>query len=165
MTDFRKGRHAVSMLHAHLVLTTKYRRGAITTDRVKMLLHEAMASVCTGFGAELMAYEADGDHVHLLIQYPPHIALSRLIGSVKGVSSRKLRQMKWPEVTSRLWGDHFWSPSYCVVSCGGAPLDIVKAYVESQADPDRIRTGAIKRAEKKRRKKMMGIKEDALTPP
>ena len=98
MSDFRTGRYVVHRLHAHLVLTTKYRRGAITTQRVRD---------CADFGATLDAFEADGDHVHLLIAWPPQVALSRLVGSLKGVSARLLRQQDFPEVRSRLWGDHF----------------------------------------------------------
>ena len=152
MKDFRSGRHVVHLLHAHLVFTTKYRRGAITTGRVRDLLAEVMTSVADDMGAEVVAVEADGDHVHLLICYPPHLALSRLVNSLKGVSSRKLREKGWPEVTSRLCGKAFWSPSYCVVSCGGAPLDVVKAYMETQAAPGRIRTGAMRRATEKEKR-------------
>jgi putative transposase len=74
----------------------------------------------------------EDDHVHLLVEYPPKIALSSLVNSLKGVSSRQLRAAHLPEVDTKLWGDHFWSPSYCAVSCGGAPLEIVKQYVEKQ---------------------------------
>ena len=144
--DFRTGRHVVHNLNAHLVLTTKYRRDAIATDRVRELLRRVSAQVCADAGASLEAWEADGDHVHLLVSYPPKLALSRLVNSVKGVTSRMLRKERWPEVTRVLWGDAFWSPSYCVVSCGGAPLEVVKAYVEGQRDPERARKGAEMRA-------------------
>lgn len=166
MTEFRKGRHVVHNLHAHLVLTTKYRREAITTARVRDCLEATMRSVCSDFGASLQAFEADGDHVHLLLAWPPQVALSRLVGSLKGVSARILRQKSYPEVATKLWGDHFWSPSYCLVSCGGAPLETIKAYVESQADPNRSKTGAMRRAAARKRKKdMMAKEEDALTSP
>lgn len=132
--------------------TTKYRKGAIHTNRVRELLRAAMTSVATDAGAEISAIEADGDHVHLLIEYPPQLALSRLVNSLKGVSSRRLRQQGWPEVRRILWGDAFWSPSYCVVSCGGAPIDIVKAYVENQNSPERDRRGAKARARNGKRK-------------
>jgi putative transposase len=146
-----------------LVFTTKYRRGAIGTDRVRDLLKEVMTSVAADMGAKIDAVEADGDHVHILLSYPPQLALSRLVNSLKGVSARRLRQQGWPEVRRVLWGDHFWSPSYCVVSCGGAPLEIVKAYVETQNDPDRARKGAAIRAANKKRKHQVK-KEGALTP-
>src|SRR5690606_25095228 len=96
--------------------------------------------------------EADGDHVHLLLNYPPQLAISTLVNALKGVSSRRLRQQGWPEVRNVLWGKAFWSPSYCVVSCGRAPLEIVKAYVETQNAPDRDRRGAAQRARRREEK-------------
>ena len=137
-SDFNTGRHVVFMLIAHLVFTTKYRRGALT-DRVREFLRPAMAKICADFEAELKAFDGEDDHVHLLVSYPPKVALSTLVNSLKGATSRIVRKEGFPEVTSRLWGDHFWSPSYCVVSCGGAPLDIIKRYVEQQRAPDRKR--------------------------
>jgi putative transposase len=159
MDDFRAGRHVVHRLHAHLVFTTKYRRGAIHTNRVRMLLKEVMTSVAADMDATVEAVEADGDHVHLLVNYPPQLALSTLVNGLKGVSSRRLRQKDWPEVTRVLWGTAFWSPSYCVVSCGGAPLDIIKTYVETQDAPDRDRRGAAQRARRKEEKKRRGQTE------
>lgn len=156
MSNFRSGRHVVHALHAHVVFTTKYRRGAIETDRVADLLKTTMTSVAADMGAEILACEADGDHMHLLVAYPPQLALSHLVNALKGVSSRKLRQKDWPEVTSKLWGKAFWSPSYCVVSCGGAPLEIVKSYVENQNVPGRIRSGAARRAAEKEKRRIRG---------
>lgn len=153
MDDFRAGRHVVHRLHAHLVFTTKYRRGAIQTDRVRDLLQEVMISVAEDVGARIDTIEADGDHVHLLVSYPPQLALSRLVNALKGVSSRHLRQRDWPEVRRVLWGKAFWSPSYCVVSCGGAPLDIIRAYIDEQDNPERDRRGAKARARKREKKK------------
>jgi len=86
-----------------------------------------------------------------------------LVNALNGVSSRRLRQQGWPEVRNVLWGKAFWSPSYCVVSCGGAPLEIVKAYVETQNAPDRDRRGAAQRAW--RREEETTAETGALTPP
>jgi putative transposase len=98
-----------------------------------------MAKICTDFGADLEAFDGEDDHVHLLVSYPPKVALSMLVNSLKGATSRLVRKEKFPEITARLWDDHFWSPSYCVVSCGGAPLDVIRRYVEQQRSPDRKR--------------------------
>lgn len=144
--SFRTGRHVVHLLHAHLVLTTKYRRNAITTDRVRESLRATMSSVCTDFEVQMQAWEADDDHVHLLVAYPPKVALSKLVNALKGASSYRLRGLDYPEVKKVLWGTSFWSPSYCVVSCGGAPLDTIKAYVDAQRDPKRSRKGQKARA-------------------
>jgi putative transposase len=70
------------------------------------------------------------------VHYPPQIALSRLVNSLKGVSSHHLRTESPDHIRKYLWGQHFWSPSYFVASCGGAPLDIIKQYITNQKRPD-----------------------------
>ena len=75
----------------------------------------------------------DGDRVHLLVSYSPKVALSTLVQRLKGTSALRARMLRFPEVTRHLWGKHFWSESYCVVSCGGAPLEVIARYVRSQA--------------------------------
>jgi putative transposase len=129
--EFRTGRHVVHNLNAHLVLVPKYRRKVIT-DRVFQVLIDAIQSVCGDFECELRESGYEPDHVHLLVNYPPKVALSTLVNSLKGVSARRLRAENLPEVTRKLCGAHFWSPSYCAVSCGGAPLAVVKQYIERQ---------------------------------
>ncbi len=94
-----------------------------------------MAAVCTDFGAELREFNGESDHVHLLVHYPPKVALSRLVNSLKGVSARRLRQEFPAHIRKYLWGEHFWSSSYFAGSCGGAPLSIVKDYIENQKRP------------------------------
>jgi putative transposase len=129
--QFRRGRHVVFRLHAHLVFVPKYRRRVIT-KRVFRVLEDAWRRVCKDLETELLEANFETDHVHLLVEYPPKLALSRLVNSLKGVSARRLRAAALPEVRAKLSGVHFWSPSYCAVSCGGAPLEIIKRYVEQQ---------------------------------
>jgi putative transposase len=130
-SDFHTGRHVVYNLNAHLVFVPKYRRKVITA-RVFGVLLDAWQGVCADFECELRESGYEPDHAHLLISYPPKVAISTLVNSLKGVSARRLRAAHLPDVERKLWGAHFWSPSYCVVSCGGAPLEIVKRYVEQQ---------------------------------
>jgi putative transposase len=137
-SDWRNGRHVVYRLHAHIVLTPKYRR-KVMTRRVSALLEETFTEVCGRYGATLDAFETDRDHAHLLVSYPPKVALSTLVMSLKTISSMRVRAHHWPEITKALHGQHFWSPSYAVVSAGGAPLDIIKTYIENQQNPDRHR--------------------------
>lgn len=134
--DFRNGRHVVYKLHAHVVLVTKYRRG-VMTDRVSKIIGDTFQEVAERRGFTIDAFETDHDHAHVLISYPPKLSLSSIVLSLKTISSQRVRAEKYPEVRKALWGEHFWSPSYCVVSCGGAPLDIVKAYVENQKQPNK----------------------------
>jgi putative transposase len=135
MHEFRTGRYVIFDLNVHLVFTTRYRRGVIT-DRVREALRGFMAGVCADFEAELVAFDGTDDHVHLQVSYPPKVSLSKLVGALKGASAYRLRLMDLPEVREKLWGDHFWSPSYCAVSGGSAPLEVVKRYIEEQrAEP------------------------------
>ena len=129
--DYRRGRSVVTLLHVHLVFVTKYRRGVLS-ERAIEVIQEAATKVCANFSAELVEINGEDDHVHLLVHYPPTVALSRLVNSLKGVSSRHLRSKAYPEVTEKLWGDHLWSPSYFAASCGGASIDIVRKYIEEQ---------------------------------
>jgi len=95
-----------------------------------------MREVCADFGAELREFNGEDDHVHLLVHYPPKIALSKLVNSLKGVSARRLRQEYRSHIRHYLWGDHFWSPSYFAASCGGAPLAIIAEYIGRVAPGD-----------------------------
>ena len=129
--EYRRGRSVVCALHVHLVFVTKYRRG-VFSDRAHVVLKDAFLGVCAEFNAMLKEVNGEDDHVHLLIEYPPTVQLSKLVNSLKGVSSRLLRKQNFPEIRRKLWGEHLWSPSYFAASCGGAPLEIVKQYIEQQ---------------------------------
>lgn len=113
----RTGRHVAYDLHAHLVFVTKYRRDVLSTLAIGDLT-AIFAKVCRDFEAELVACSGEDDHVHLLVHYPPKVALSKLVNSLKGVSSRRLRAVR-PEVSGRYDQGVLWSPSYFVASCGG----------------------------------------------
>ena len=132
--DIRIGRHCVFNLHVHLVFVTKYRRG-VFTKAILDDLRQVPASVCHDFEAELVGLDGEDDHVHLLVNYPPKAAISTLVNSLKGVSSRLIRKKNDPEIRQKLWGAHLWSPSYFAGSCGGAPLSIIRQYIESQRTP------------------------------
>ncbi|MFF4350235.1 IS200/IS605 family transposase [Streptomyces sp. NPDC001530] len=132
--DVRLGRHVVDNLHVHLVFVTKYRRG-VFTDAMLTRREEIMRDVCADFEAELKEFNGEQDHVHLLVQYPPKVQLSKLVNSLKGVSARRLRQEYDSNVRRCLWGGHFWSGSYFAGSCGGTPLSVVRQYIEQQQRP------------------------------
>jgi len=104
--DYRRGRHVVSALNVHLVFVTKFRRGVLTGKHLDTL-REVFASVCADFGAELVEMDGEDDHVQLLVAYPPHVAVARLVNSLKGVSARRLRQ----RYRVRTHREHLWSPS------------------------------------------------------
>ncbi len=130
----RAGRHCVFNMHVHLVFVTKYRRTVFTKailSQMKMIFQ----LVCEQFEAELVEFEGERDHVHLLVNYPPKVAISKLVNSLKGVSSRVLRRQFKQQIEKYYWEGVLWSPSYFAGSCGGAPIDIVRKYIEQQKTP------------------------------
>ena len=135
VNSIRTGRHCVFLLHVHLVFVTKYRRG-VFTKAILDDLKEIFASVCHDFEAELVEFDGEDDHVHLLVTYPPKIAISALVNSLKGVSSRLIRKKRYPSIQKKLWGGSLWSPSNFAGSCGGAPISILRQYIEDQRTPN-----------------------------
>lgn len=132
MQDYRTGRHCVFALHVHLVFVTKYRRDVLSQLAIRDL-SAIFARVCGDFGAQLVECNGEDDHVHLLVEYPPQISISKLVNSLKGVSSRLIRAER-PEIRGRYYKGTLWSPSYFAASCGGAPISILKQYVEQQRE-------------------------------
>jgi putative transposase len=99
-------------------------------QRLKVLFEK----ICADFEARLVAMNGEAEHVHLLINYPPKHSVSSMVNSLKGVSSRLLR-IERPDIEKRYWKGVLWSPSYFAASCGGAPLGIIKQYLEPQKTP------------------------------
>lgn len=97
-------------------------------------LKKLLEKVCEDFEAKLIEFDGEEDHVHLLVQYPPKVQLSKLVNSLKGVSSRKLK-LHHPEIANRYYKSALWGPSYFAASCGGAPLEVIKQYIEQQRTP------------------------------
>ena len=134
-TDLRRGRHVVFNLHVHLVFVTKYRQKVFTKEILDDM-QQIFESVCSDFEAQLVEFDGENDHVHLLVNYPPKVSLSKLVNSLKGVSSRMIRRKNYPSIRGKLWGGALWSPSYFAGSCGGAPISIIRQYIEQQNTPD-----------------------------
>jgi|SRR5271166_3180532 len=130
LQDIRHGRHCVSALNVHLVFVTKYRRRVLDAAALDWLKGH-FAKVCERMGANLLASDGEDDHVHLLVEYPPKLSVTALVNTLKGTSSRLLRK-EMPHVTNRYWKGVLWTPSYFAASAGGAPLAVVKRYVEEQ---------------------------------
>lgn len=132
--DIRHGRHCVFLIHVDLVFVTKYRRGVFNKEVIDHL-RTIFSNVCKDFEAELVEFDGKDDHVHLLVNYPPKVSVSSLVNSLKGVSSRMIRQMNYPSIARKLWGGALWSPSYFAGSCGGAPIAVIRQYIEQQQTP------------------------------
>ncbi|MEB5475637.1 IS200/IS605 family transposase [Acinetobacter pollinis] len=129
--EIRTGRHCVFNMHVHLVFVAKYRRDVFSKE-ILLTMQEVFRRVCIDFEAELVEFDGEHDHVYLLVNYPPKVAISSLVNSLKGASSRILRK-KHPEIRNKLWGNALWSPSYFASSCGGVPIDIMKKYIKYES--------------------------------
>lgn len=133
---YRTGRHVVFSLQAHVVLVTKYRRGAIS-NRVREEIINAANDVAKRYEFKILDIDGEDDHIHLVVDYPPKLSLSKLVMVLKANTAKKVREQRFEEVESVLWGNHFWSPSYFVSSTGGASLEKVRRYVQEQRKPPR----------------------------
>ncbi len=134
LKDYLRKRHSVSKLVVHLVFTTKYRRKLFDGDMIQQL-RDAFESACTKLECNLIEMDGEQDHVHLLVAYPPKLAISIMVNNLKSVSSRMLRQQN-THLMRQSKSTALWSRSYFACSAGGATIDTLKAYVESQATPE-----------------------------
>jgi len=137
----RTGRHCVFSMHVHLVFVTKYRK-KVFENRHTTRLNDIFSDICMKFEATLLECNGEEDHVHLLIEYPPKVTVSKLVNNLKTISSRMLRR-EYPEIQSRYFKNALWTPSYFAGSCGGAPLEIIKQYVQSQRTINKREDGLI----------------------
>jgi len=132
--DIRGGRHCIFTMHIHLVFVPKYRK-QVFDSKALSALEDIFVHVLTQSDAEVTEFNGESDHVHLLlVKYPPKTTVSKMVNSLKGVSSRKLRQ-QMPELSKIYWKGVLWSPSYFASSCGDSPLDTIKQYIEKQQNP------------------------------
>ena len=134
MYEWRTGRSCLFKNNAHLVFVTKYRRDVFTKEILDRT-EEIMRDTCKQMDCELLEFGGEHDHIHMMISIHPKVAVSNLVSKLKGKSSYMLRREYWDRIKTMLWGNHFWSPSYCIVSCGGASLEVVKQYIENQKTP------------------------------
>ena len=116
------------------MFVTKYRRRVFTSAHLERP-REVFSSVCAVSGAALEDFNGEDNHVHLLVNFPPDVALSRLVSSLKGVGSRRLRS-EFPELEKMCWnGKKLWTPGYYAGTTGGAGIDTVRRYIEQQDTP------------------------------
>ncbi len=135
MTLYKRNRHSCYSLKYHLVVVTKYRHKCITKEmliRMKELISEQLER----WGAELIEMNGEEDHIHLLFEAPPQVELAKLINSMKSVTSRIIRKEFSGHLKNHYWKPVFWSPSYLVLSVGGATIDVIKSYIQEQNAPE-----------------------------
>lgn len=126
----QSGGHSKHALAIHLIWVVKYRRSVLTHqigDRVKEIVREVAAEI----GVEIISIETEVDHCHVIVRIKPTHTVAYVVKRFKGRSARRIFQ-EFPGIKNRLWGGHLWQPSYFAMSVGGAPLEVLKKYVESQ---------------------------------
>ena len=134
LKDYLRRRHSVTKLVVHLVFTTKYRRKLFDGYMIEQL-RDSFASACTKLECELLEMDGEQDHVHLLVAYPPKLAVSVMVNNLKATSSRRLRILNTHLGTQSKSGV-LWSRAYFACSAGGASIETLKEYVSSQSTPD-----------------------------
>ena len=134
LDGFLKKRHSVSNLVVHLIFTTKYRRKLFDGKMIEQL-RSAFSSSCEKLECELIEMDGEEDHCHLLVSYPPKLAVSVMVNNLKSVSSRVVRQLN-THLTKQSNTGVLWSRSYFACSAGGATIETLKSYIESQKTPD-----------------------------
>ena len=122
--------HSVFLLHYHLVLVVKYRRKVFDAN-ISARAKEIFEYIAPNYNITLEEWDHDKDHVHILFRAHPNTEISKFINAYKSASSRLLKK-EYPEIKEKLWKEAFWSQSFCLLTTGGAPLEVIKKYIETQ---------------------------------
>lgn len=124
--------HSVFILHYHLILVVKYRKKVIN-DEISQRLRNEFEKICDNYHIRLEDWNHDIDHVHILFNANPNTTISKFINAYKSASSRIIKK-EFPEIKQLLWKENFWSTSFCLISTGGATIEVIKKYIESQGE-------------------------------
>lgn len=124
--------HSVFLLHYHLILVVKYRR-RVFDNLISSRAKEIFEYIAPNYHITLMEWNHDADHIHILFRAHPKTEISKFINAYKSASSRLIKK-EFPEIRQKLWNEYFWSQSFCLITAGGAPLTVLKQYIESQGE-------------------------------
>ena len=128
--NFDTNNHSVFFLQYHLIMCIKYRNKVID-DVISERLQQIFEYIAPNYHITLEEWNHDVDHVHVLLRGQPNTEMSKFINAYKSASSRLIKK-EFPEIRKSLWKEMFWSQSYCLISTGGATVDIIKQYIQSQ---------------------------------
>lgn len=128
--DLDINNHSVFLLHYHLILVTKYRRQVID-DEISDFAKDTFIRISESYHITLIEWNHDKDHVHIVFKAQPKTELTKFINAYKSASSRLIKR-DFPRVKQFLWKEMFWSKSFCLLTTGGAPIDLIKRYIQNQ---------------------------------
>ena len=132
MRELDHNAHSVFLLYYHLILVVKYRRDVFDDD-VSDRAKEIFAYIALRYDIEVDEWNHDGDHIHVMFRAQPKSELSKFINAYKSASSRLLKK-EFPAIRKKLWKETFWSQSFCLITAGGAPIEVIKEYIETQGE-------------------------------
>ena len=122
--------HSVFLLQYHLIMCIKYRNKVID-DTISERLKEIFGSIAPNYNITLEEWNHDRDHVHVLFRGQPNTEMSKFINAYKSASSRLIKK-EFPQIRRSLWKEMFWSQSYCLISTGGATMEVIRQYIQTQ---------------------------------
>jgi len=122
----------VFSLNYHLILVVKYRRKVIN-DSISDRLKEIFEYIQVPYNVSVKEWNYDKDHIHVLFSAHPNSEISKFLNAYKSASSRLIKK-EYPQIREKLWKEAFWSKSFCLITAGGAPLDVIRQYIESQGE-------------------------------
>ena len=132
MREMDNNGHSVFLLYYHLILVVKYRRKVID-EAISERGKEIFSYIAPSYGITLEEWNHDMDHVHIMFRAQPKTELSKFINAYKSASSRLLKK-EFPAVRKKLWKEAFWSQSFCLLTTGGAPVEVIRQYIETQGE-------------------------------
>ncbi|QWG36826.1 IS200/IS605 family transposase [Bacillus mycoides] len=124
--------HSVFLLYYHLVLVVIYRRNVFDDD-ISDYAKDMFVRLSENYNITLIEWNHDVDHVHILFKAHPNTEMTKFINAYKSASSRLIKR-DFPQVKKKLWKEMFWSRSFCLLTTGGSPIDVVKKYIENQGE-------------------------------
>ena len=130
--DLDNNNHSVFLMYYHLVLVVKYRRKVIDDD-ISFRLKEIFEYISPRYNISLQEWNHDKDHIHILFKAQPNSELSKFINAYKSASSRLIKK-EYPQIRKYLWKEYFWSRSFCLLTTGGVPIEVIKRYIKSQGE-------------------------------
>lgn len=134
MIELESNNHSVFSLNYHLVLVVKYRRKVID-DTISERLREIFLNIAPSYNITLKEWNQGIDHVHVLFSAHPKTELTKFLNAYKSASSRLIKK-EYPGIREKLWKESFWSKSFCLITTGGATVEVIRKYIESQGEKD-----------------------------
>ncbi|MBQ9329191.1 MAG: IS200/IS605 family transposase [Solobacterium sp.] len=124
--------HSVFAMYYHLILVVKYRR-KVFDDSISNYARSIFEKIAPSYNIFLLEWNHDVDHVHIMFKAQPNSELSKFINAYKSASSRLIKR-DYPEIRQKLWKEYFWSQSFCLLTTGEAPIEVIKKYIETQGE-------------------------------